>query len=228
MPYKCLIVDDEELARDLIANHLSHFSGFEIIASCANALEARTILHKEHIDLLFLDIEMPLLKGTDFLKSIPYKPSVIFTTAFRNYAVEGFELRAIDYLVKPILFDRFMMAIERFEEFMEPKSANETKVKDHIFIQSHKKNIKILLAEILYVESLKDYIKIVFQNDELMIKMGISKFEQLLDDRFLRSHRSFLVNKDQVTAFTKNDIEIQSIEIPIGEYYKAQVLKSLG
>ncbi|MTI31971.1 LytR/AlgR family response regulator transcription factor [Xanthovirga aplysinae] len=227
MIHKCMIVDDEELARELIATHLSHLDEFELIASCKNALEARTILQQKEVDLLFLDIEMPFLKGTEFFQSLSRKPKVIFTTAFRNYAVEGFELNAIDYLLKPILFDRFIKAIDKFLESKKLNGIKQLNRKDHIFIQSHKKNIKLKLADILYVESLKDYIKISFPEDNLIFKCGITAFEKMLDNRFLRVHRSFLVNMDKVSAFTKNDIEIEEKEIPIGESYKIDVLNKL-
>lgn len=227
MNYKCVIVDDEELARELIATHLSHLKEFELIASCENALEARSVLQKEQVDLLFLDIEMPLLKGTDFFKSLSRKPKVIFTTAFRNYAVEGFELNAVDYLLKPILFDRFIVAIEKFLELSKINFTQFADRKSHVFIQSNKKNIKIQLDEVLYIESLKDYIQIHFPDDKLMIKYSISRFEEQLDRRFFRVHRSFIVNTDKVTAFTKNDIEIGQIEIPIGSSYKNLVLTRL-
>ncbi len=227
MAYKCIIVDDEELARELLARHLAHLDEFELIASCANALEARTVLQQETIDLIFLDIEMPLIKGTEFFKSLEKKPKVIFTTAFRNYAVEGFELNAVDYLLKPILFDRFVQAIDKFLESIRLNSHKETAPKTHIFVRSNKKNVKVLLENILFIESIKDYIRIHCIDEKWMVKFGITAFEQELDKRFLRVHRSFLVNTDKVTAFTKQDIEIGNIEIPIGESYKNQVLKRL-
>ncbi|MDW7691765.1 response regulator transcription factor [Flammeovirgaceae bacterium SG7u.111] len=228
MRYKCLIVDDEELARELIETHLSHLEDFELVASCGNAIDALKILQNEQIDLIFLDIEMPVLKGTDFLKSLSNPPKVVFTTAFRNYAVEGFELSAVDYLLKPIIFERFIAAIEKFREGAKKTMAEGKEKKEHVFVQSNKKNIKIKLDEILYVESLKDYIKIHFASDELMFKCSLTSFEELLDNHFLRVHRSFIVNIDKVTAFTKHDIEIGSNEIPIGESYKIFVLDKFG
>jgi len=225
MKYKCLIVDDEELARGLIENHLSKFEDFELVASCDSALEAHRVLKENKVDLIFLDIKMPVLKGTDFFKNLTTKPKVIFTTAYREYAVEGFELSAVDYLLKPIVFSRFYKAIEKFTESANTKDS--TLRENHIYIQSNKKNIKILLDEVLYIESIKDYIRLHLSNDKIMIKHGISAFEKKLDKRFLRAHRSYIVNTDKVTAFTKNDIEIGDIEIPIGEYYKANALNRL-
>jgi len=229
MTYKCVIIDDEELARELIATHLSKVEGFELVASCASALEAHKVLQKDSVDLLFLDIEMPVLKGTDFFKNLNTKPKVIFTTAYRDYAVEGFELSAVDYLLKPIVFTRFFKAIEKFIESVKTTdvSLKEDERENHIYIQSNKKNIKIQLDEILYIESIKDYVRIHLSDDKIMFKHGITAFEKKLDKRFLRVHRSYMVNADKVTAFTKNDIEIGEIEIPIGEYYKANALSVL-
>jgi len=230
MTYKCLIVDDENLARELIETHLSQLDNFELVESCTSAIEAHKVLKTETVDLIFLDIEMPVLKGTDFLKTLKHKPKVIFTTAYRDYAIEGFDLNAIDYLLKPITFQRFFQAIEKFidtgkastEVFENSKSED-----SHIFIQSNKKNIKVFFDDVNYIESIKDYIKIHLQNSSLMIKHGITAFEEKLDTRFLRVHRSYIVNSTKVTAFTKQDIEIGKIEIPIGDFYKTNVIKQL-
>ena len=225
MPYKCVIVDDEALARELIETHLSHLDNFEIVASCSNALEARGILQKVTIDLLFLDIEMPLLKGTDFLKGLTPKPKVIFTTAYRNYAVDGFDLNAVDFLLKPILLDRFLIAIDKFLDTYKTGKTQQTI--PHIFVRSNHKNVKVLLDEVLYVESVKDYIKIHLKQERLMVKSGITVFAAKLDNRFLRIHRSFLVNTDQITAFTKQDVEIGATTLPIGDSYKIGVISQL-
>ncbi len=231
MAYKCIIIDDEDLARELIETHLAQIEGFELIASCSSALEAHKILQEETIDLLFLDIEMPVLKGTDFLKNLSIKPKVIFTTAYRDYAIEGFELNAVDYLLKPIVFERFFQAIEKFLDIIKtPINPSNFKVneEDHIFVKSNKKNIKVLFDDVNYIESIKDYIKIHLINSTLVIKHGITAFEEKLDSRFLRVHRSYIINSQKVTAFTKNDIEIKANEIPIGENYKTIVLTKLS
>ncbi|MBL4642233.1 MAG: response regulator transcription factor [Flavobacteriaceae bacterium] len=226
--YKCLIVDDEELARELIATHVSQLPDFEIVAICASAIEANTILKNESIDLLFLDIEMPVLKGTDFLKNLVHKPKVIFTTAHREYAIESYELNVVDYLLKPIVFNRFFKAVEKFlDTQIVVEKNNKTTALTHIFVQSNKKNIKVNYDEILYIESIKDYIKIHTIHSNLIIKHGISAFEEKLDNRFLRVHRSYIVNSQKVTAYTKQDIEIEDIEIPIGDLYKKSALEKL-
>jgi DNA-binding LytR/AlgR family response regulator len=226
--YKCLIVDDEELARELIETHLKQLPDFEIVATCASAIEASSVLKSQPIDLIFLDIEMPVLKGIDFLKNLSIKPKVIFTTAHRKYAIESYELNVVDYLLKPIVFNRFFMAIEKFlDTQIISDSLTVNQYSMHIFVQSNKKNIKLLFDEILYIESIKDYIKIHTTKEVLVIKHGISAFEDKLDDRFIRVHRSYIVNSQKVTAFTKQDIEIGKIEIPIGEMYKKRALQLL-
>lgn len=227
--YKCLIVDDEELARELIANYVKQLPDFEVEATCASAIEASSVLKKEVIDLMFLDIEMPVLKGTDFLKNLANKPKVIFTTAHREYAIESYELNVVDYLLKPVVFNRFFQSIEKFLDTQKIVK-QEVGVKNdnnHIFVKSNKKNIKVLLNDILYIESIKDYIRIHTVNKRLVIKHGISTFEDKLDVRFIRVHRSYIVNSQKVTAFTKHDVEVGDIEIPIGDMYKKMALQRL-
>jgi len=225
MKYRCLIVDDEELARELIATYVEQLENFCVVGACANAIEARQMLQEKGIDLLFLDIEMPLLKGTEFLKALSQPPKVIFTTAYRDYAVEGFNLNAIDYLVKPIEFDRFYQAIDKFLSWKSP--TGEISGETFLFVKHNKKNIRIELDELLYVESLRDYILLHCTNRKIKVKMPLSQFEKELDHRFLRLHRSFIVNSSKITAFTKQDVEIGQVEIPIGQYYKEAVLDRL-
>lgn len=233
MTYTCVIVDDEELARELMENHLSQLSDFKLVATCESAIEASKVLQQQQIDLLFLDIEMPVLKGTDFFKNLIHKPHVIFTTAHRDYALDGFELNAVDYLLKPITFGRFFKAIEKFLELQTTKQTQpisvETSTKpDSIFIRKDRKQVKVFFNDILYIESIKDYIKINLKDENHMIKHSITSFLELLDERFLRTHRSYIVNKDKITAYTKHDVEIGSIEIPISESYKAKVEDSFN
>ena len=204
MKYKCLIIDDEELARELLETHLAQLEDFELIGSYGSAIEASKALQNQQIDLLFLDIEMPVLKGTDFFKSLLQKPKVIFTTAYRDYAVEGFELDAVDYLLKPITFHRFFKATEKFlaTQLTTTKDSEITTESKpaHVFVREDRKQVKIMLSDILFVESLKDYIKIHTVTKHHLTKCSISAFEKELDDRFLRVHRSFIVNLNHVTA----------------------------
>lgn len=225
MRYKCLIVDDEELARALIAKHLAQLNDFELVASCSSAIEASKMLKSSQIDLLFLDIEMPVLRGTEFFKNLIHKPKVIFTTAHRDFALDGFELNAVDYLLKPISFARFFKAIEKFLEHKQlgiPEKIVENK-HDHVFVRKDRKQVKVLFEEILYIESVKDYIKIITEKDSHLVKQSLKSFEEILDDRFVRTHRSYIVNFDKITAYTTQDIEIGKIEIPISESYKIGV-----
>ncbi len=228
MSFKCVIVDDEPLARELIETYLGNLPDFELVASCQNAIEASKVLNDSQIDLIFLDIEMPLLKGTDFFTNLIHKPDVIFTTAYRDYALDGFNLNAVDYLLKPIFFERFFQAIQKFLKLKSKENSSQTTldsdaVVNYIFVNKAKKQIKVLFDNVLYIESLKDYIKIHLQNDTLVIKESISNFEKRIDNRFTRVHRSYIVNQDKITAYTKNDIEIGTIEIPIGNFYKKSI-----
>ncbi len=233
MSYKCLIIDDEPLARELLETYLQKIPNFELVNSCSSAMEAMALMSSERIDLLFLDIEMPVLKGTDFFKNLVRKPEVIFTTAYRDYAVDGFELNALDYLLKPIFFERFFQAIQKFLKQIQKAERpyfNEmaTTKDDYLFVNKSKKQIKVVLDSILYVESLKDYIKIHLKEGEpLLVKEGISVFEKRLDDRFVRLHRSYIINSQKITAYTKNDVEIGRMEIPIGNNYKDNLLPFL-
>ncbi|WP_109300979.1 LytTR family DNA-binding domain-containing protein [Aquimarina sp. AU474] len=228
MTYSCLIIDDEPLARELIETYLEKLPNFELVSSCKSALEASTILAETKIDLLFLDIEMPQLKGIDFFKNLMYKPEVIFTTAYRDYALDGFELNAVDYLLKPIFFERFFSAIQKFLKLQENTTSRDTtdtyEDKESIFVNKAKKQIRVFFDDVLYIESLKDYIKIHFTNETLTIKESISSFEKRIDNRFIRIHRSYIVNKTKITAFTKHDLEIHKIEIPIGNSYKHNMI----
>ena len=226
MKYKCLIVDDEELARELMSTHLAQLDGFQLIAACASAFDAYAVLQQEHIDLIFLDIEMPGLKGNDFLKSIDRQPHVIFTTAHRHYALEGYELNVIDYLLKPIVFTRFLQAIEKFLSFIGREQTSPTAV-DHIFVQHQRKSVRLVLDDILYVESMKDQVKVYFKDEAITFKSSLSSFYEKLGPKFLRVHRSFVVNLNRITAYTKKDIEIEGYEVPIGEFYKEAVYQNL-
>ncbi|RED22067.1 LytTR family two component transcriptional regulator [Flavobacterium cutihirudinis] len=229
MKHKCIIVDDEPLARELIASHLANFESFELADSFENALKAYSYLETNSVDLIFLDIEMPLLKGNDFLKKLKNPPKVIFTTAYREYALEGYELNVIDYLLKPITFDRFFVSIEKFKQLQTSKKEINPVTDNHIFVTSGNKNIKIVFDEILYIESLKDYITIHLENEKSHhIKQNISVFEKLLNPDFIRIHRSFIINTKKLNAYSKNEIEINNVEIPIGNSYKENWLNYLN
>lgn len=232
---KCLIVDDEPLAAGLIKKHLEQFGQFECVASCWNAMEAFEILKKDQIDLLFLDIQMPVLSGIDFVKSLRHPPKVIFVTAYRDYAVESYELDVVDYILKPITFDRFFKAINKFLNQYEPPQplikapieTTPTEESGYIYVNSNRKFIKIAFDQVLYIESLKDYLRIHTLETKITTKEKISRFIEKLPDHFIRIHRSFIVNTQQITAFTNHDVEINGHEIPIGISYKKMVFDFL-
>lgn len=229
---KCLIVDDEPLAIEIIENYLDRLEDFEIVATCKNALEAFAILEKERIDLLFLDIQMPQLTGIEFVRALQNPPKVIFTTAYSDYAVESYELAILDYLVKPISFDRFFKAITKYKaaapKVTQTKELANT-TNSSIYVQVNKKKHRVQLKDILYIESVKDYVRLHFEDKNLVIKTTLTDFEkELPSNQFLRVHRSYIVNLTQVTAHTSKDIEIGRIEIPIGVSYKQQVSAGLS
>lgn len=231
---KCLIIDDEPLAIKLIETHIAQIPQLELVASCQNALEAFEILKKEQIDLLLLDIQMPVLTGIELAKSLQHPPSIIFTTAYRQYAVESYELDVVDYLLKPIPFIRFFKAINKFLNTRN-KAVALTIDKEVVintaplfmYVNANKKHIKILFSDILFVESIKDYVRINTVDQRITTKDKISAFEQKVPSSFLRVHRSFIVNTQKITAFTAHDIEIGQQEIPIGISYKKKVFDVL-
>lgn len=233
-PIKCLIVDDEPLARKLIAGHVEKLPDWSIVAQCKNAVEAYEIIVKEKVDVLFLDINMPVITGVDFYRSLKNPPYLVFTTAYPEYAVEGFELEAVDYLVKPITFNRFLKAAERiYDKILTRNKSDDPLIRpgavepsDHIFIKHFGKLVKIFYDEILYLEAQKDFVKFVLISEELRAGMTMKEAEDLLPpSKFLRVHRSFIVSVKAITAMFGNTIEIGKFQVPIGANYKGAVLE---
>jgi len=226
---KCLIIDDEPLAQNVIENYLESFSFMRLIAKCDNALIALEWIKKQKIDLIFLDVSMPFISGIDFSRTLRNPPAIILTTAHKEFAVESYELNVLDYLLKPISFERFLKAINKLKidtsEIIKP-GIIDIKNDSFIYVKSEKKNVKILLKDILFIESLKDYIKIHTIDKMIMTQVPISTIEQRLPDNFLRIHRSFIVAKDKITAYTQHDLEIGKFQIPIGRNYKAIVQRN--
>jgi len=230
MKIKCLLVDDEPLAIKLIQNHLSQLDTFEVVASCSTALKALEILRTIHVDLMFLDIKMPQMTGMDFLRGLKAAPAVIITTAYREYAVDGYDLDIVDYLLKPITFERFFKAMDRYlrTRRMENPVAKLQTESVYLFIKSGLRNHRLKVDEILFVESLKDHIAIVFDHGSIKIKYKIGDLEpDLVTFPLVRIHRSFIVNINKITSFTANDITIGNKKLPIGPNYKDLVLKRL-
>lgn len=232
MKWKCMLVDDEPPALNILEKYISMVEQLEVVAKCSNAFEAMDILRNREIDLIFLDIQLPKLSGTSFLKTLTHPPKVIFTTAFKEYASEAFDLDAIDYLVKPVSLERFLRAINKITKAKAPELANIALPANNSFLyfKVERKMVKVLLDEIVYVESIRDYIKIMRVHDKpLLVKQSMATLEAMLPaDLFMRVHRSFVVSINKITAFTSRDIELGEIEIPIGKLYSERVRKFSG
>lgn len=227
MKIKCLVVDDEPLAIRLIEKHIDKIDALEVVATCNNALKAFEILNSQTIDLLFIDIKMPSMTGIEFLRNLKNPPKTIFTTAYRDFAIDGFDLGVVDYLLKPITFERFFKAVDKFlsENIKKDAKIKDVAQENFILIKSGIKNHKINTQDILYIESVKDYIKIVLTDSKsISSKYKISDMElELSQNNFLRIHRSFIINTSKITVFTNNDIEVNGVEVPIGASYKDNV-----
>ena len=227
---KCMIVDDEPIARDIIRNHIAVTPGLSLVKSCMNASEAYEGLHEYAIDLIFLDIQMPVITGTDFVRSLRNPPMVIFTTAFHNYAVEGFELNSVDYLLKPITYERFYQAIQKVRDRLAIQPAQQAaSAVDYLFIKQESRLVRIHFDQIRYVEAEKDFSTVFTMDNKLLAGMHLKMFESLLPaDRFFRVHRSFIVNLSKISSINGNILEIGKTEIPIGANYKNELMKKLG
>jgi DNA-binding LytR/AlgR family response regulator len=228
--YKCIIIDDEPLAIKAIQDHLQSFTTIECLKGFTKAVDAMEVLNSENIDLLFLDINMPGISGVEFLRSLNNPPNVIFTTAYRNFAVDAFDLNALDYLVKPISFERFLKAINKFFARVKQTSPDPgQEQKNHIILKADKKNHKIPLEDILYIESLDNYIKVHTEKESLICYEKLSGIEQeLTENNFMRIHRSYIVNLNKVEVFTSSYLEIGNRNFTIGRNYKEKVLKRLN
>jgi DNA-binding LytR/AlgR family response regulator len=224
MKIKCLIIDDEPLAIKIIENYLSDFKNIELVATFNNAISALSIIDEQHIDVIFLDINMPKMSGLDFLRSLKIKPQIVITTAYREYAVESFDLDVLDYLVKPIPYGRFVKSINKITNQLqlEKDKLDDVIIKEepYIFLKVDKKLMKIKLNDILFIESLKDYIKVMTTlGDYLVHKSMNSISEELPEENFLRIHRSFTIALNKITAVEGNSVEIARRRIPIGRNY---------
>ena len=232
---RCLVIDDEPPAREIIRRYIEEVPHLELVAECGNALDALIRLQQTPIDLLFLDIRLPQLNGTDFLKTLRLPPKVIFTTAYQEYALEGYELDVVDYLLKPIRFDRFVKAINKaFQQSGHKTMPEQVPIREEhqqdsfVYFRADRKMVKVMLNDILYVESMKDYVKVVMSQGSLITKQSITSVEAMLPDSlFIRSHRSFIVSVAHIRTFTNEVIEIGKTEIPIGKLYRNAVMDKL-
>ncbi|MFC2151065.1 LytR/AlgR family response regulator transcription factor [Bacteroidota bacterium] len=229
MNLRCVIVDDEPLAITIIEGYLNKIPYVEIIGKFDSAIPVYEFLKENNVDLILLDIEMPNITGVDFLKSLSSAPSVIFTTANKNYALEGYDLNVEDYILKPVTFERLYKAINRVYEKLTPeKESEDNDSGEFLYLKENKKMVKVYFKNILYMESIKDYVKIVTLRKTVITKQQLSYFESLLDvNKFLRIHRSFVVATDKIDAYSLSGIDVGNMELPIGRKYKEIVIEKL-
>ena len=228
----CLIIDDEAIAREVIASHLSKIQNINIIASCSNAIEAFNCIRNHNIDLVFLDINMPEISGISFARSINKNIKIIFTTAYRDYAVEGFELKAVDYLLKPISFERLLKAVNTYFEVYNKSveiTSTQTETNNFMFVRADRRMFKIEFNDIIYIESFSDYIKIHLNNKTTVVtRETISAIEAKLPKAdFIRIHRSYIISLNSIDSFTNEQIIISEKSLPISRSYKKEVLSLL-
>lgn len=226
------MLDDEPLALNVLESYIKQFQHLELVGKCTNPLEAIAILKNKPVDLLFLDIKMPVLNGISLLKTLSNPPKVILTTAYRDYAIESYDLNVLDYLLKPISLERFAIAINKYQ----PVSISGDNIHNSLalsgdkftYFKSNKKMIKVFFKDILWIESLKDYVKIKTADQIIVSYDRISYLEEKLpDDLFIRIHRSFIVGLNHIQAFSATSIQVHGTELPIGRLYKNAVLKQL-
>lgn len=233
MKTKCILVDDEPLALEVLANHIRKIDSLQVIATCQNAFEAFNVLKRKKVDLMFLDIHMPEIKGTQLVKSLTNAPKIIFTTAYREYALEGFELNAVDYLLKPVSFERFVSAIDKFNEVNYKNRiisvVDESNSKAKIINIRDKNNVhRMNTDEIIYIESFGDYIQLYTSERKITVRSTLHSIDSMLpDNQFVRIHRSTIVSLDHITSFNASFIRLGEKEFPIGITYKSAVLKAL-
>jgi DNA-binding LytR/AlgR family response regulator len=237
MKIRCLIIDDEPLAVRLVTTYCAQVPELEVVAACGSAIDAFAILRQQRIDLLFLDIKMPRLLGTDFLRSLTDPPKVILITAYREYALDGYDLDIVDYLLKPVSFMRFMKAVEKAGRQLSREwsfsgngiSDGEGSKEPFLYFRINKEMVKVLLNQILFVESRKEYVLLYLEgNKTLLVKQSISALEKLLSPhRFIRVHRSYMVTKGKVSAYNSTRLRIGHHDIPVGRFYKHNVEEML-
>ncbi len=230
-PIKCMVVDDEPVAQRILEGYLADLAEFELLAVCNNALEARAFLNEESVDLMFLDIEMPKLKGLDFIKILSEPPQVIITTAHREFALDSFELEVLDYLLKPISFDRFLKACLRYKKLFSP-SGQETDSQSNrdpefLYAKSNRKVAKIPIDDILYLEGMSNYVKVVCESQTFVVYNSITGMLKELPNYFLRIHKSYVANKNKVSFFSKDQVEIGEVQLPIGKTYQEDISEKM-
>jgi two-component system, LytTR family, response regulator len=220
---RCIIIEDEPLAARVLSEYVAELPYLQLTGIFKDALLAAESLHRQTVDLIFLDIHLPRLMGLDFLRTLPVQPAVIVTTAHHEYAVESFDLQVTDYLLKPFSFDRFLKAVQRVPL---PQMAVE---RDFIFLNVQKKKVKILFSDILYIESQREYVRVVCRQQEYLSKMSTHEILDILPAaRFFRLHRSFIVSLEKMTSYTAETVEIGGVEIPVGREYRERFLSAMS
>lgn len=234
----CMIADDEALAREVIESHVQSIDRLQLVAVCSTGIEVYNTLKTKPTDLLFLDIQMPQLTGIELLRTLKILPAVIITSAYREFAIEGYELNVIDYLLKPVSFERFLKAVEKYEQLNNlsqakaPSYNTEEKGgynRGFIYIKSDKKMVRVMLKDLLYIEGLKDYVKVHTSSGSVITYQTLTYFEEKLsNDHFIRVHRSYIVSLSHINAYSAVQIEIGKVSIPIGNSYVREFLKQLN
>lgn len=223
-PLNCLIIEDEPLAANVLKAYIETLPDLALAGICHDVFSATKTLHENKIDLLFVDINLPKVNGLDFIKSLNGNYQIILTTAYHQYALDGFNLNVVDYLLKPIELSRFMQAINKVFEKIKPSYSEEkiaTDKRSFYFFNVDKKQVKIFADEILYIESLKDYVRIHTKDKRAVTKFQIGELEKHLNDsRFIRIHKSFIINSEKITSLSASEVELESFHIPIGRTYK--------
>jgi len=222
---RCLIVDDEPLAQEVLENYVQRVEELHLVKKCSNAMQAMQVLHKDKVDLIFLDIQMPAMDGLSFLKSLKNPPSVILTTAYPKYAVQGYDLDVVDYLLKPISFERFLKSVNKAIDLRKGVQ-EESASAEYLFLKVDNKLVKVNFADIVYIEGMKDYLKVFVKEKLLVVHKTMKSIEDLLPkNKFIRVHKSYIVSLGMVNSIVGNMVEISGKEIPIGANYKEQLIK---
>jgi two-component system LytT family response regulator len=228
---RCLIVDDEPPARDVLRRYVEGMPLLQLAGECGNALEAMAFLQQHPVDLLLLDINMPRLSGTELVSILKNRPKVIFTTAHAEYALEGYELDIVDFLLKPIQFERFLKAVHKAMQLPAPAPEQPAPLvsEPFVYFRADRKMVKVLLNDILYVESMKDYVKVVTTSGNIITKQSISSLDEMLPEQlFVRTHRSFIVSLRRIRSYTHELVEVDKAQIPIGKLFRNQVLSRMA
>ena len=228
MKLRCIITDDEPMARKGLQGYIEKIDFLELVAVCENALELNSVLKQQQVDLLFLDIEMPYMTGIEFMKNLPSPPRVIFTTAYDKYAIQGFELEVLDYLLKPISFERFMKAANKAYDHFKINTASAGAEPDHLFVKADNKLEKIRFDEILFIEALENYIGIYTAGKKIITHSTMKALQEKLPaQRFIQPHKSYIVAIDKINSIEGNVLHIQQYQVPISKYLKEEILERI-